>query len=454
MNKYTYTDESLGNCYDFANYTEAPGCPGGVPVSLNHPSIDQALKDGVTFPRGHVVVDSMLRSWLPTSHPNVDDLLQQGTPLPDGHPDIDPYLCPNASVHNYSLPAGCPVTVLSNHPSVDASIARGGKVPYGHPEVDILLRPWMPKDHPNIDDLLQAGTALPDGHPSIDAYICDGGSCSLVPYKHPSVDESIKDGQQLPFGHPLVDDILRPFLPDGHPNCDDMIKSRTPLPEGHPSVDQYLCEESVFTAGVIMTCIVGCFLALAVALRLGLVLLDFGSAVKIFAPPNHTALTAVSKGEVELEYKSNQNRNAQRVSDEVCAVAVNELESADTGPSSDYAATIRPDSGQLPHRSLAIHDMEQLHAQHKSLEKIYPESKYEGLPLPTENGPILAININPEEYSNSYMMRMYHIIGSYRVPFVDLPGSTVYVFFLYFILNALCVAFAPHTDYGKLSWRT
>ncbi len=274
INPFTRLIPPTQQCMDYNKYSvPASGCP--VTVAPLHPDIDAAINAGDPLPAGHPLTDSLLRPYMPSDHRNTDTILAAGTPLPLGHPSIEAYICRDPSVANYTAPVGCPVTVTSTHPSVDASLAAGVRIPSGHVLTDPLLRAWMPSSHRNIDDLLAAGAALPAGHPSVDAYLCFTGTfstestaCPYVPHDHPSVDESIADGKGLPMGHPKVDASLRPLLPVGHGNCDDYLKNGTPLPFGHPNIDSYLCKGSFYSAGILMGILVATAFLAVVSFRI------------------------------------------------------------------------------------------------------------------------------------------------------------------------------------------
>ena len=161
----------------------------------------------------------------------------------------------------------------------------------------------MPAGHPDLDDLIVAGTPLPVGHPIVDNYMCSGDApatgCSDVFNGHPAVHASLTEGEQLPSGHPLVDPLFRKYLPDGHEDCDAYIAAGTPIPDWHPNIDNYLCERSIFSAGVILGIWVGSMFAAAVLYRY---------LCKYCNPEN-----AIPAGRIKRVY-SNSNSNSNNTS--------------------------------------------------------------------------------------------------------------------------------------------
>jgi hypothetical protein len=62
-------------------------------ISIWHRNVDSLLTSSYTYPQGHLDVQKMLISLLPSTHPNVDYLMQNGTQFPSWHPHIYPYIC-------------------------------------------------------------------------------------------------------------------------------------------------------------------------------------------------------------------------------------------------------------------------------------------------------------------------------------------------------------------------
>jgi hypothetical protein len=374
---------------------------------------------------------------MPAGHPNIDSLLQAGTALPLGHPSLDPYLCFNLST---AVVTECSVSVVPAHPSVDASIQAGTPLPAGHVLTDPLLRSWMPAGHPNIDSLLQAGTALPLGHPSIDAYLCPATVCPLVPPSHPSTDAAIAAGSKLPFGHPKLDPLLRPLLPPGHGNCDEYMAAGTPLPIGHPSIDSYLCEESVFSAGIYMAFAMTSLFLLAVTAKQCAPL--FGG---YFASKDSTS--NVDTPAVIGKYS--RVKSGEFVPTNPPDVEANQLPSISRDQPPPFNS-----NENLPRRSLQLRNMEILHALHKGEDlyayghngncKVVPE----GSTLPV----VAARRVEVKEMQNTFSHRFWTVTMDYRLPYWGWSLGNVLIFMLYLGLNVACLLVAGGNNYGKCIW--
>lgn len=374
---------------------------------------------------------------------------------------------------------------------------------------------WMPENHRNIDDLIADGTPLPPGHPVMDGYMCLGeapaSGCVEAFNGHPAVHSSLSEGEQLPGGHPLIDPLLRKFLPDGHGDCDAYIAARTPIPDWHPNIDNYLCERSVFSAGLILGICMGSAFVAAVLFRyIG----KYCNPESTIPPgrvkrthPHRAEYKRVKKlPETSMEEKDPKSTTVDTENPKTKVVALTKykevcttlgddgdgvpeqggncevdisqdpmirMESFTSGkdeeekynedgtvapsgfvkPANDADADVEP--APLPRRNLQIHEMEMLHARHKT-EDLYEYGGYIDIPTPRSGRVEVPHRCQKEvgvrliAKSSSLWGRVMIVVNDTRIPYFDWNLGQVLMVIGYLFVNVVCLFLATEPNAGMV----